>query len=173
MNQLRGIELKRFLRKIKHPGAEIYLLLENIQYARNVAGMFRTAEAFKVKKIFLTGISQQPPFGKDLQKASRKKEQRVPWEYVETPGSIITSFRKRDFEILGLEITDASTPLETYKTKSKTLLVVGNETYGITQSTLDKLDKTVYIPMYGKGSSLNVGVACAVTLYKLVENYGK
>ncbi len=171
MKQLRGIELKRFLRKIKHPGAEVYLLLENIQYARNVAGMFRTAEAFKVKKIFLSGISRKPPFGKDLQKASRKKEQRVPWEYIEASGNVINKFKKRGFDILGLEITDNAMALEKHKTSKKTLLVVGNETYGITQSTLDKLDKTLYIPMYGKGSSLNVGVACAVTLYKLIENY--
>lgn len=171
MKQLRGVDLKRFLRKIKKPQFEMYLMLENTQYATNVASIFRSAEAFSVKKIFLTGISHKPPFGKDLKKASRSKEESVPWEYVKTSGEVINKLKKRGFEIVGVEITDESIDISEYEVPEKVLLVLGNETYGITQNTLDKLDKSVFIPMFGKGSSLNVSQAGAVALNNIINNY--
>lgn len=170
MKQLRGIELKRVIRKMKKPeGQEIYLLLENIQYASNVASIFRSAEAFGVTKIFLTGISTTPPFGKDLRKASRGKEDRVPWEYAETSGEVINKLKKRDFRIIGLELTDQSKNLVEAEKSDKILLVAGNETYGITQATLDKIEESYHIPMYGKGSSLSVSIAVPVALFKFAS----
>jgi tRNA G18 (ribose-2'-O)-methylase SpoU len=150
---------------------ELYLLLENIQYAKNVASIFRTAEAFAVKKIFLSGISHTPSFGKNLQKASRKKELRVPWQYIDNAGMITNKMKKRDFQIIGVEITDESVEVAKFIPNDKILLIVGNEVYGITQNTLDKLDGSIHIPMYGKGSSLSVGVACGVALNNIINNY--
>lgn len=173
MKQLRGIDLKRFIRKIKMPDIEIYLILENIQYATNVASIFRTAEALGVRKIFLAGISKTPPFGKDLKKASRSKEEKVGWEYIENSGVVIKKLKNRGFEIISLEITDESVSVSDLTPKSKIALVVGNETYGVVQNTLDKSDKSIYIPMYGKGSSLNVSVATAIALNNIITNYEK
>ncbi|HEX9804769.1 MAG TPA: TrmH family RNA methyltransferase [Candidatus Dojkabacteria bacterium] len=173
MEQLRGIDLKRFLRRVKKPDIELFLLLENIQYAKNVASIFRTAEAFFVKKIFLTGISKTPPFGKDLKKASRNKEEKVHWEYKKTTGETIQSFKNRGFEIVSLEITDKSENIAEFKPKKNTLLIVGNETYGVTKETLERSDKSVFIPMFGKGSSLNVSSAAAVALNNLISNSRK
>jgi tRNA G18 (ribose-2'-O)-methylase SpoU len=174
MKQLRDIDLKRFLKNFKKPKSlELYLLLENIQYAKNVASIFRTAEAFSVKKIFLTGISRKPPFGKDLKKASRHKERSVYWEYVKDSGKVIRSLKKRDFEIVALEITDESIGVSQFEVPNKVLLVLGNEGYGVVKDTLKRVDKSVFIPMYGKGSSLNVNVACGITLHNLIINYAK
>lgn len=170
MEQLRGINLKRFNKQNKRHAHEIVLLLENIQYANNVASIFRTADAIKVSKIILTGISHKPPFGKELRKTSREKEKSVVWEYEEFSSNAINRLKKRGFRIVGLELTDQSTNFYDYKSKSdKLCIVLGNETYGIVKKTLSKLDDSVYIPMYGKGASLNVAVSTAVLLYQLIK----
>lgn len=169
MQQLRGVELKRFLRKTKKHNLEIYLCLENIQYAKNVAAIFRTAEAFKIKKIFLTGISHTPPFGKQLKNASRNKEEKVPWEYIKDTGAVIQKMKNRDFDIVGLEITDEAVEVKELKT-DKLLLIVGNEGYGIVKNTIERMDSAVFIPMYGKGSSLNVSHATGIALYSIISN---
>ncbi|MBW7959175.1 MAG: tRNA methyltransferase, partial [Candidatus Promineofilum sp.] len=49
----------------------------------------------------------------------------------------------------------------------KTCLVVGHEDHGITKATLAACDSAVFLPMYGKGLSLNVHVALAVVLYHI------
>lgn len=173
MKQLRGVEIKRFMRKVEKSKNEVYLLLEDLQYARNVAAIFRTAEAFKVKKIFLTGVTPTPPFGTTLKKASRSKEMKVYWEYKKTSGEVIQSMKKRNFEILALEITDESVKVDDYDVPPKVLLVAGSEMYGIKPDTLDRCDKSIFIPMYGKGASLNVNVACSIALFNLRSNYEK
>lgn len=169
MKQLRGIELKRFMKKIPRHNNDIILILENIQYARNVAGMFRTADAIGIKKIYLTGISHKPPFGKDMQKASRNKEKSVQWSYSEHSGKVINKYKKQGYQIVGLEITDESVDYRDFKFGQRICIVVGNETYGIVKNTIEKLENSVFIPMYGKGASLNVGVSMAVLLYRIVE----
>jgi tRNA G18 (ribose-2'-O)-methylase SpoU len=43
--------------------------------------------------------------------------------------------------------------------------VLGNEDHGLTRSVLSLCDSSVFVPMYGKGLSLNVHVCTAVVLY--------
>ncbi|MBP9759346.1 tRNA methyltransferase [Candidatus Dojkabacteria bacterium] len=171
MKQLRGIELKRFNRQNEKHTKDIILILENIQYANNVASIFRTADAIHVNKIILTGISHKPPFGKELRQTSREKEKSVHWEYEEFTAIALNKVRKQGYTIVGLEITDESKDFKNYRfDMDKICIVVGNEGYGIVRKTMEKLDSTVFIPMYGKGASLNVSVSLAVLLYKVVEN---
>ncbi len=49
-------------------------------------------------------------------------------------------------------------------------LIAGNETYGITKETLGMCDEDVFIPMLGKGASLNVSVATAIALHQFNSN---
>lgn len=74
MRQLSKKEIKKFFKNQIYRKQEIVLVLDNIQYERNLASIFRTAEAAGVKKIFLTGITPKPPFTKDGQNVSRHKE---------------------------------------------------------------------------------------------------
>jgi 23S rRNA (guanosine2251-2'-O)-methyltransferase len=170
MKQLRGIDLKRFNRKNDKHNKNIILVLENIQYANNVASIFRTADAAHVSRIVLTGISHKPPFGKELQKTSRKKEDSVPWEYEEHTGDALVKIKKQGYQIIGLELTDQSVNYKDFDFNSdKICIVVGNEAYGVVKKTLERLDSSVYIPMYGRGGSLNVSVSTSILLFKIIE----
>ncbi len=171
MEQLRATKLKRFLKSNKTPNADIVLVLENIQYARNVAEMFRIADSMGVKTIYLTGISHQPPFGKDLKKVSRSKEAKVAWLKTDSTGEAVAALKKKGYKIVALEITDASISLYNYQPSGKLALVVGNESYGVVQNTLDKCEEAIFIPMLGKGASLNVSVSAAIALSHLIAKY--
>jgi 23S rRNA (guanosine2251-2'-O)-methyltransferase len=169
MKQLNKTEIKRFFRKFPNRDKEIYLVLENIQYARNVAGIFRTADAAGVRRLYLTGISHKPPFGKDLKKASRRKEDSVEWMYSENTGKVLKQLKQKGFLIVAIELTDESFPLAELPKQiaehNKVCFVAGNEVYGVVKDTLSKCDKSVFVPMYGRGASLNVGVSVGVVLY--------
>lgn len=168
MRQLKKTEVKKLTKEFKRKH-EIYLLLENIQYARNVASIFRTADAAGVRRIYLTGISQKPPFGKELQKASRHKETSVEWMYKETSGEVIQTLKKLGFLIIAIELTDKAVNIDELKTSlkdtTKICFVAGSEVYGVTKNTLNASDLSVYIPMYGKGASLNVSTSVGIVLY--------
>lgn len=168
MRQLKKKEIKKLTKEYKRD-QEIYVLAENIQYARNVANMFRICDAAGVKRLYLTGISHKPPFGKDLRKASRSKEQSVEWKYEETSGKVINTLKKQGFEIIAVELTDEAFELSQLARKivgvKKVCFVVGSEVYGVTKATLERCHSSVFIPMYGKGASLNVSTSLGVVLF--------
>jgi 23S rRNA (guanosine2251-2'-O)-methyltransferase len=169
MKQLKKQEIKKIFKEFPKRKQEIYLVLENIQYAKNVANIFRTADAAGVRRIYLTGISQQPPFGKELRKASRNKEQSVEWMYKETTGEVINTLKKQGFKVIAIELTDESINLsklsDSLKDEKKVCFIAGSEVFGVTKTTLEKCDKSVVIPMYGKGASLNVSTSVGIVLY--------
>ncbi|MFF0490593.1 TrmH family RNA methyltransferase [Nocardia sp. NPDC003482] len=70
--------------------------------------------------------------------------------------------------IVGVELTDESIRLaDLPPARRRTIVVLGNEGYGIPPDGLERLDVAVEIPMVGTGSSLNVAVAASLVLYKL------
>jgi len=158
-------QIKRLMKQYKNP-YEVYFVLENIEYARNVASVFRIADAVRVKKIYLTGISAKPPFGKDIKKVSRSKEMSVDWEYRKDTGWVINHLKKIGVTPIALELTNLAEPLPRFEFPQKFALIVGNENYGITRKTLAKIYKAVYIPMYGRGASLNVHVSLAIVAFE-------
>lgn len=169
MKQLRGKEVKKFFKNQSKRDHDIVLILENIQYAKNVANIFRTAESAGVKKIYLTGISQKPPFGKDLKKVSRNAENKVKYEYFDKTLEILPVLKEESYHIIAIELTDNNILLPDLKNyledKRKVCFVAGNEDSGVNRTTLEQCDVAVTIPMYGKNPSLNVNVSVGIVLF--------
>lgn len=172
MKTLLKKEIKKLFKEYKQE-YDFVLIVENMQYARNVAEIFRIADALKVKKVLLTGISQKPPFGKDLVKVSRSKETHVNWEYTQKSFNEIDKLKKEGYIVTALEITDESLDIKSFKSNlknKKIALVLGNEVYGVTKELLGHCDSSIFLPMYGKGASLNVSVSAGICLYLLSQN---
>lgn len=170
MKQLRGKAVKKFLKEnIVTRKQNIVLILENIQYAKNVANMFRTAESAGVSKIFLTGISHKPPFGKGLKKVSRGSENKVRYSYLQRSLEVIPDLKKEGYHIIAIELTDKHILLPDLKKyisdKNKICFIAGNEDSGVNRTTLELCDTSVTIPMYGKNPSLNVNVSVGIVLF--------
>ena len=62
---------------------------------------------------------------------------------------------------------DAEVAIDQHDFTSPTLLVVGNETWGMSASYKALCDMLVKIPMYGSASSLNVACATSIILYEI------
>lgn len=155
-------EIKK-LNKAFRQKREIYFVLENIQYARNVASVFRIADALGVKEIILTGISHKPPFGKELQKVSRRKERSVHWRYFKHTAKALNFLQANNIKnIIAIEQTNFAVPYYKFNYPTKYALLVGNEAYGVVKKTIARLNHAVFVPMYGKGASLNVHVSLAI-----------
>jgi len=79
--------------------------------------------------------------------------------------------REHGYSIVGLEQTSTSKSSYDFKWPHKTVLVVGNESSGISQDILDVCDATVEIPLYGLPFSLNVSHALAIALSSYCQQY--
>lgn len=169
MRPLIGTELKRFLRDYRRansPTTDLIVLLQSVEYPANVGSIFRLADGAGVNELILTGITPTPP-NATIDKVGRYKSLRLPWRYEADPLVAITGLRDKGYTIVAVELTDDAVPYHEYRYPNKTCLVVGHEDHGITKATLAACDAAVFLPMYGKGLSLNVHVALAVVLYHI------
>jgi tRNA (guanosine-2'-O-)-methyltransferase len=169
MRPLIGTDLKRFLRDYRRahkPAGEIVALLQSVEYPANVGSIFRLADGAGVSELILTGITPTPP-NPTIDKVGRYKNLRLPWRYESDPLPAIEGLRGKGFGIVAVELTDDAVPYHQYSYPQKTCLVVGHEDHGVTKATLTACDAAVFIPMYGKGLSLNVHFALAIVLYHL------
>jgi len=169
MRQLRGKPLRDFLGGIKRPDIELVFLLQDMEDPINVGSAFRIADACAVKKIILTGISARPPHPL-IKKVGRGRDRRVQWQYVESATEALVPYREEKYDICALEITASSAPYTEVEYGNRVVLVVGHEDHGVTNRTLSLCDRSVFIPMYGKGSSLNVHVSLGIAAAHILHH---
>ncbi|HOU41021.1 MAG TPA: TrmH family RNA methyltransferase [Promineifilum sp.] len=141
-------------------------MLQSVEYPANVGSIFRLADGAGVTQLVLTGITPTPP-NATIDKVGRFKSLRLPWRYEADPVAAVEGLKSSGYRVVAVELTDDALPYYDYAYAPKTCLVVGHEDHGVTKATLAVCDAAVFIPMYGKGLSLNVHVALAVVLYHI------
>jgi 23S rRNA (guanosine2251-2'-O)-methyltransferase len=171
MKQLRGTPLKRFLRTLPPPpsSTELVIVCQSVAYPVNVGSVFRIADALDAAEVVLTGITPTPPHPK-ISKVGRDKDRRVPWRYVDQPEEALQDLKAKGFWLAALEITDACQPYHVVDYPGRVALILGNEDHGVTRACLKLCDAAIFVPMYGKGRSLNVHVSLAVVGYHLLHD---
>jgi TrmH family RNA methyltransferase len=168
------ISTKKEIKKNSQHDLDIIILLDNVQYSRNVAEIFQVAEAYRVRKIYLTGSSAHPPFGKDLQKASLISERKVEFEKKEQASEVIKKYKAKGYNICAYSFLDNSLNLNDIKFKSdKIMLVFGNETNGLSKEIQMMAHNQFYIPNAHDNSFLNLNIATTITLNTLFNKSRK
>jgi tRNA (guanosine-2'-O-)-methyltransferase len=167
MKSLIGTDLKRFLRHYRRdnpPARQVAAILQSVEYPVNVGSVFRMAEAADLAELVLTGITPRPPHP-TIDKVSRSKYDRVPWRYLADSVEAVRTMQANGYCVLAVELTDTAQPYHTVDYPERLCFVVGHEDHGVTRATLAACDGAVFLPMYGKGRSLNVHVALSVVVY--------
>jgi len=68
-----------------------------------------------------------------------------------------------------LEQGKKAVDIREFHPKQRTALVLGHEVKGVAKNILNKCDKIIYLPMFGKKESLNVAVATGIALYQIIN----
>lgn len=168
MRKLRLEELERdsieaFRSKAKSP---IHVVLDNVRSGHNVGSILRTADAFNVAKVWMTGITAVPPH-KEILKTAIGASESVEWEYHQDPLTLLHDLKAVRISVIGVEQTDGSIPLSEIKLElsSPVALVFGNEVQGLSSHILPILDMAIEIPQYGTKHSLNVSVCAGIVMH--------
>lgn len=140
--------------------------------------MLRTARAFGVRKIWLTGVTPHParPGDARLPHIARRVEDRLHKTalgaeaargvaYHPNPLAVLERLGRRGYQIVAMETVPSARPLPDLALGQRLALVVGSETNGLPQPILDLADAVGVIPMSRPGASLNVAAAAAIGLY--------
>lgn len=160
---------KEDLGKIKR--RDIYFILDDILDTYNVGGIFRLADALGVKKVFLCGETETPPNSR-IKKASINTTEWVEWQYLPSAKSAIDNLRLiiDDLTIVAVEQDNLSVPYTEIDYKLPIVLIVGNETTGISKEVLGLCDYIAEIPMWGVNTSLNVIISLGIVSYQAIRD---
>lgn len=148
---------------------KIVLVLHNIRSRYNVGSIFRTADCAGVNKIYLCGITPKPPHSK-ISKVALGAEEYVAWEECRQTGRVIDKLKNKGYQILALEQSNKSINYSKFKPKFPAALILGAEVTGLSARLLNKCDKIIEIPMCGQKESLNVSVACGISIFQIINN---
>ncbi len=168
MRKLKNSELKRlkpeeFKKAEKSP---LIVVLDNIRSLNNIGSVFRTSDAFRVKKIYLCGITARPPH-KDIHRTALGATETVEWEYMENTIDAINALKKDEAKIISIEQAEGSIPLQEFNPeKNQTYaLIFGNEVKGVQQKIVNASDACVEIPQFGTKHSFNIAVSAGIVLW--------
>jgi len=168
MRKLKNSELDRLsIEAFKEvEKTSIIIILDNIRSLNNIGSVFRTCDAFLVKKIYLCGITAIPPH-KDIHKTALGSTETVDWEYVENTLTLVEKLKADGVIVCSIEQVENAIMLNDFTPNQHQTyaLVFGNEVKGVSQSVVSASDMVIEIPQYGTKHSLNISVSCGVVVW--------
>ena len=170
-SELGRISTEQFRKSEKSP---FVIVLDNVRSHNNVGSVFRTADAFRVEKIFLCGITAKPPH-RDIRKTALGATESVEWHYHESTIDAISELKAGGYTVVAVEQAEGSVELQDFTTKSnrRYALIFGHEVNGVDQKVLDLCDACIEIPQFGTKHSFNITVSAGIVLWELNRKISK
>lgn len=164
-SELDRLEISEFKSAKKSP---IIIVLDNIRSLNNIGSVFRTSDAFLIEKIYLCGITAQPPHN-DIRKTALGSTETVDWEYHESTIEIVEKLKTNGVTICSIEQAERATMLNHFTPESdnKYAFIFGNEVKGVAQNVVDASDIVLEIPQFGTKHSLNISVSAGVVIWDI------
>ena len=157
--------------------ANLTVILENISDQHNIGAVMRSCDSVGIKEIFIVYSnnsvhSDKIKIGKRTSTGTRKWVDVHIFHDLET---CLKAVRERYDLVLSTHLNEDSKGLYELDLTQSVALLFGNEQDGISEAALAHSDGNFIIPQMGMAESLNISVACAVTLYEALrqrENAG-
>lgn len=90
--------------------------------------------------------------------------------YTDFSLDMLKSLKEKGYKIVCAALSNNASDYKTFNYPDKTIIVIGNESNGISQACLDIADATVIIPISGDAESLNASVAAGILMYEWHRN---
>jgi len=170
MEELGRLNTSSFKNSEKMP---IVILLDNVRSMHNVGSVFRTADGFRLEKIWLCGFTPQPPH-REIHKTALGATETVDWTYQQDALTCALQLKEQGYLIWAVEQAKNAIFLQEVvpSPHQPIVLVFGNEVEGVNESILAIADAVIEIPQGGMKHSLNISVSAGIVVWDLVAKLG-
>ncbi len=157
--------MERIQSVLAHRQNDLTVVLENVFDPHNISAVMRSCDAVGVQEIYVlnTKIPRHKKWG------SRSSSSAAKWLTIhqfENAGECFAALRKKYRTVLTTHLSAGAVSLYHTDLTGSTALVFGNEHAGVSDEIRAMADGNFIIPQVGMIRSLNISVACAVTLYE-------
>jgi len=144
---------------------DITIVLENVFDPHNISAVMRTCDAVGVQELYVlnTKIPRHKKWGTKSSSSAAKWLTVYQFENAE---ECFSELRKKYSKILTTHLSSDALNLYEIDLTQPVALVFGNEHSGVSDEIRNLADGNFIIPQAGIIRSLNISVACAVTLYE-------
>jgi tRNA G18 (ribose-2'-O)-methylase SpoU len=149
------------------------VIAENLANQDNVGGLFRDVAVLGGRNC---GVLLSPgccdPLYRKAVRVSMGNALLVPFAWASPWPGVLGELRDKGWEVLAMTPRDGAVDIRTLGGSGKRAILLGAEGPGLTEAALAASDRLVRIPMTPGGDSLNISVAAAVALHRLVDPAG-
>ncbi|WP_395808399.1 RNA methyltransferase [Daejeonella sp.] len=162
-DELGRVGIDAFKKQEKLP---LVVILDNVRSMHNIGSIFRTSDGFAIEKIYLCGITAQPPH-RDIEKTALGATQSMEWAYSANVCDTINELKLEGYTIIAIEQAENSIMLNNYipDNSMKYALIFGNEVNGVSNEAMNLIDTCIEIPQFGTKHSFNIVVSAGIVLW--------
>ena len=143
---------------------DITVVLENVFDPHNISAVMRTCDAVGIQDVYILN-DRIPPHKKWGYRSSSTAAEWLTIHQFTDAEKCFAEIRERYGKIYSTHLGDDSVDVFKLDLTESVALVFGNETFGVSEGIRRYSDGNFVIPQVGIIKSLNISVACAVTLY--------
>ena len=159
---------EKFKRVIRNRQFNLTVILENVHDVHNLGAVLRSCDSVGVNEVYV--LNTDPRLHDDrLQLGKKSSSSARKWVDVHLYNEPEACFKmvKQKYElILSTHLAADSKDMYQLDLTQSVALMFGNEAEGLSETALNYSDGNFIIPQVGMIESLNISVACAVTLYE-------
>ncbi len=162
MTPERSARLNKVLSK-RQPGLTI--VLENVSDPHNISAVMRTCDAVGIQEIYI--LNTNIPIHKKW--SSKTSSSAAKWLTIHQFDNIkecIAELRQKFNKIYTTHLSSDAVELYSMNLVEPVALIFGNEHSGVSNDLIVQCDGNFIIPQVGIIKSLNISVACAVSVYE-------
>ena len=144
---------------------DITVVLENVFDPHNISAVMRTCDAIGIQDIYILN-HKIPPHKKWGEKSSSSAVKWLTIHQFTDADECFAALRKNYKKIYTTHLSTDAVSLHDLDLTESIALVFGNEHSGVSDEIIAMADGNFIIPQVGIIKSLNISVACAITLYE-------
>jgi len=161
----KGLEVDAIVSDLDTSRSDLEIAVENLERDFNMGTIIRNANAFNVRKVHVIGRRQWNKRG------AMKTDAYLHLEYYASPDDFFEEMKRREKEVIAIDIVDGAQPLGETKLPRNSVLVFGSEGPGLSEDMLQGAAKVVHIEQFGSTRSVNVGVASGIAMYAWIQQH--
>jgi tRNA (guanosine-2'-O-)-methyltransferase len=144
---------------------DLTVVLENVFDPHNISAVMRSCDAVGIQEIYVLN-TRIPLHKKWGERSSSSAAKWLTIHQFDNAAECFSALRSKYSKILTTHLSDRSSSLYELNLTEPIALVFGNEHYGVSEEFVAMADGNFIIPQAGMIRSLNISVACAVSLYE-------
>lgn len=148
---------------------DLSVVLEDVHDPHNASAVLRGCDGVGVLDVHLVYVHEEPPRQSFARTTSASAAKWMRLHYHDSIDACYEALRREGFCIYATALGRESVNLYDLDLTLPSALVFGNEMRGVSDAAISGADATLFIPMQGMVESLNISVACAVSLYEAMR----